>query len=99
MLTVRSRASGFACLVLSEHAHLAQINPANSPFIIHHPHLNKNTPFQECYSVGASGFEPLASRTRTVRSIRAELRPASHDYTTPPHFYKQKFSRLMYNGH
>ena len=25
--------------------------------------------------VGASGFEPLASRTRTVRSIRAELRP------------------------
>gem|GEM_PF-6697901 len=32
--------------------------------------------------VGASGFEPLASRTRTVRSIRAELRPARHDYTT-----------------
>ena len=32
--------------------------------------------------VGASGFEPLASRTRTVRSIRAELRPAKHDYTT-----------------
>jgi hypothetical protein len=32
--------------------------------------------------VGASGFEPLASRTRTVRSIRAELRPASNHYTT-----------------
>ena len=25
--------------------------------------------------VGASGFEPLTSRTRTVRSIRAEPRP------------------------
>ncbi len=48
--------------------------------------------------VGASGFEPLASRTRTVRSIRAELRPASHDYTTAPPFYKQKFFRLQYNS-
>ena len=43
--------------------------------------------------VGASGFEPLASRTRTVRSIRAELRPASHHYTIPAPFYKQMFSK------
>ncbi|SMX54697.1 protein of unknown function [Brevefilum fermentans] len=41
------------------------------------------------FLVGASGFEPLASRTRTVRSIRAELRPARHDYTTA-HLFDNK---------
>ena len=31
---------------------------------------------QNLYPVGATGFEPATSRTRTVRSSQAELRPA-----------------------
>ena len=33
-------------------------------------------PFSGEFLVGAGGFEPPTSRTRTVRSIRAEPRPA-----------------------